>query len=438
MNFFRIDFPFSPRKCPFFYGWIILGIATISTICSIPGQTMGVGVFIDYLIPALGLSRIQLSAAYMVGTISSSFLLPFAGNAIDRIGARKMVVIASIGLALSLVALALSERIIHLPKNESFLFVISVITLCFMAIRFFGQGCLTMVSKVVIGKWFNHKRGLATAISGVFVTFGFSVSPLLLDGMVQKFGWKGACLVLAAILGLGMSFLGWVFYRNNPEDCGLVMDGIDDPKWLKKKAEKIPETKKEFTRYEALRSWSFWVFSLATGTQSLVVTAVTFHLASLGAEVDLGRAEVYDLFLPMSLFGIIGNLTSGWVSDYLKLKFLLMVQMLFQAIGTTGLLNLGDSSGQWMFIVGYGISGGLFSTLTTVTWPRFFGRMHLGAISGFNMSVLVFASAIGPIIFSLTRKLTDTYFAVKVICLIFPLILAVGSIKADNPQEKVL
>ena len=132
------------------------------------------------------------------------------------------------------------------------------------------------------GNWFNHRRGLATAISGIFVTFGFSASPLYLDWLVQSCGWKSACFVLASIIGLGMSSLGWIFYRNNPEELRPGMDGIDDPKWLKKKAERVPEITKEFTRSEALKSWSFWVFSAGMGTQSLVVTAVTFHLAALG------------------------------------------------------------------------------------------------------------------------------------------------------------
>ena len=81
----------------------------------------------------------------------NSFLLPYAGNLIDQIGTRIMVVIATVGLAFSLVLLALSEWIIHYPKTESYIFVMGVISFSFMAVRFFGQGCLTMVSPG--GEW---------------------------------------------------------------------------------------------------------------------------------------------------------------------------------------------------------------------------------------------------------------------------------------------
>ena len=97
-----------------------------------------------------------------------------------------------------------------------------------------------MVSRIAIGTWFNHKRGLATALSGVFVTFGFGASPLFLNWMVQSLGWKDSCLILAVLIGGGMSLVGGIFYRDNPEDCGLVKDGIDDPNWLKKMFKKCP------------------------------------------------------------------------------------------------------------------------------------------------------------------------------------------------------
>ena len=410
-------------------------VATLSTIASIPGQTMGIGVFTDHLIAALGISRVQLSTAYMVGTIVSGFVLPVAGRIIDLIGLRVTVMIASIGLGLSLIFLANTEDIIHGLDTQSLPVVMAVSILSFMLVRFFGQGCLTMVSRIAIGKWFNHKRGLATALSGIFVTFGFSASPLILNRMVQSLGWREACISLAVIIGVGMTIVGGIFYRDNPEDCGLVMDGIDDPGWLKKMSKKIPEINWEFTRPQAVRDLAFWVFSFALGTQALVITAMTFHLASLGSEAGLSRAEVYELFLPMSAFAIAANLIGGWVSDWIKLKWLLIVMLAFQATGTCGLLGLEAPFGQGLFILGYGISGGLFPTLITVTWPRFYGRENLGSISGLNMSIIVFASAIGPLLFSLNRWIMGNHILIILICWFLPLFLIFASLNADNPQE---
>ena len=53
-GFWGVHTPFSPSRCPFFYGWMIVFAATLGSIFSIPGQTMGFTVFTDVLMKELG------------------------------------------------------------------------------------------------------------------------------------------------------------------------------------------------------------------------------------------------------------------------------------------------------------------------------------------------------------------------------------------------
>ena len=76
--------PFAPARVPIFYGWVIVAVATLGVVMSIPGQTMGVSVFTDHLIEATGLTRLELSNAYLVGTVISGLLLPRGGRLLDR------------------------------------------------------------------------------------------------------------------------------------------------------------------------------------------------------------------------------------------------------------------------------------------------------------------------------------------------------------------
>jgi len=430
-------FPFSPKNSPFFYGWIVVAASTIGIIASIPGQTMGVGVFTDHLIEALGIERLYLSTAYMVGTITSALLLPWAGKMLDRIGARWTVVLSAAGLGASLIFLAQSSRMAHFGGVDSFALSMAFAIFTFLLIRFFGQGCLTMVSRVVVGKWFDHRRGLAAAFQSVFVAFGFAVSPLLLNEMVLGMGWRESCFLLAAVVGIGMTFLGWLFYRDNPEECGLVKDGVDDPAWRARMAERIPETRKEFTRREAIGTLPFWVFNIGVATQSMVITAVTFHLASLGGDMGLTREEAYTIFLPMAAFSIVANFAGGWLSDRVRLKWILMALLAAQAAGSLGLFWFDLPLGRGLVFAGYGLSGGLFAVLLTVTWPRFFGYEHLGAISGVNMSIIVFASAMGPVLYSLDKSFSGGYQALIFLSVALPLSIIPFAYRAENPQEKV-
>lgn len=59
--------PFPPSKFPFFYGWVILAAGTIGILMSIPGQTMGVSVFIESLLSDMQINRNNLSLAYQIG-----------------------------------------------------------------------------------------------------------------------------------------------------------------------------------------------------------------------------------------------------------------------------------------------------------------------------------------------------------------------------------
>ncbi len=90
--------------------------STFGMLASIPGQTMGVGVFSEYLISKTGLNRIELSLTYMMGTILSSLILPFAGKLLDRIGGRMMILATGIGLGISLLFFA---QTVILIKNLS-------------------------------------------------------------------------------------------------------------------------------------------------------------------------------------------------------------------------------------------------------------------------------------------------------------------------------
>ena len=410
------NFPFAPSRFPLFYGWVILAASVVGIILSIPGQTMGVGVFTDFLITTTGLDRLTLSTAYMVGTIASSLILPFSGKMLDTRGSRFLIVLAASGMGVSLVMLGHVETLLHnaitlLSTTNRSLVAFVVMTIIFLLMRQFGQGLMALSSRTMLSKWFDRRRGLAIGISGVFISFGFSGSPLFLNWMIEQSDWQTVCFQLAIITGVGMTVFGWLFFRDNPEECGLVMDGLRRPPDA---ADPQPDTEPLEPEIavpvsQARKSYTFWIFNIGLCLHALITTALIFHIVSLGAVAGLERSQVFALFLPMSIVSVSTNLVSGWLSDRLQLKYLLMTMMSAMFIGTLAVLFMNTLPGRIGLSVGLGISGGLFGCLVGVTWPRYFGRKHLGAISGLNMASMVFASAIGPPLFGLSLSWVDNY-----------------------------
>jgi len=439
------DFPFAPANSRFFYGWVIVAAGTLGIVFSIPGQTMGFSVFSDILIRELQLTRVELSMAYCIGTVASGFTLPMLGRTFDRVGARKMMVGAAIGTGVVLFFLSQTARLTEL-LSSSFggiprtTVAFTLIAIGFYLVRLSAQGVLTMTSRNAIGKWFDYQRGTALAISGVVTSFSFSIAPTFLNLLVKWFRWDGAWIVLGALTIVVMGGLGWLLFRDNPEECGLSMDGNIDTS-TRKKAHADSLTHRDFTRSEALRTMSFWVFNLSFGFIALFSTAVTFHILDIGKEAGIEGDKILLYFVPIAFVAVPTNLLFGSLSPRLKLKYLLVAMNLGALTTVLGTIYLpGERSwlhpGFLAFIVGNGICGGAFSALSGIVWPRFFGRKWLGSIAGIGMSSMVIASGLGPILFSVSQASVGSYQTILWFNAAIPALLVIASFRADNPQRK--
>ncbi len=441
MTLLRPDFPFRPDRFPFFYGWVIAGVATIGMLVSLPGQTMGVSVFTEHLMTATGLSRTELTSAYLFGTLGSGFLLPFAGSLLDRFGTRLTVVAACLLLAATLCYLASVDRVAAaigsaLGREGSSLVAIATMTLGFFSLRFSGQGVLTMVSRQLMGTWFDRLRGVVSGVSQPFVSFGFSAAPLLLQFWIDAAGWRGAWLGMALVVGVGMSFLGWLVYRDKPEDCGLLMDGrTPEPHDDGVEARIEFEAEPEYRRPDALRTAAFWAVTLAMATQGLSITGITFHIVDLGASEGLSPSSALAIFPFMSVFGVSTALIVGWLTARVRLQYLLAFMMLAQVIGVASVGHFGDPMLRVLAIAGMGISGGCFAPLSTVAIPRFFGRAHLGAVNSVMMMWVVWGSALGPSALALSRDLVGSYRPALYACALLPLMTGVLALAARTPPR---
>ena len=425
--------PFSPANWPFFYGWTIVGAATLITIFSIPGQTMGFSVFTDLMMAELGLSRVALSLAYCVGTVASGFTLPRLGRLFDRWGERRMAVMSSAATGLVLCGFAglgpLLDRVAFARSTIAFV----AVTIAFYLIRASAQGVMTLAGRNAIGRWFNHRRGIATAVSGVLTAFAFSVAPKYLDRLIVTFGHRGAWAILGLAMITVMAPLSWLLFRDDPESVNLAMDG--DTGGPRGAINPDMTIHRESTRDEALRTYSFWIFNFSFAFYALYATAFTFHIVSLGAEFSFSKTRILGLFPAIAVVSVSTNLLFGWLSAHTRLKWLLVIENLGGVLAAVGLLCLNRPGGVIAYVLGNGMASGGFICLSGIFLPRFFGRLHLGAIGGVNMACMVIASGIGPLLFGACLHFTGSYVAILSISVAIPAVLALLSLKADNPQR---
>lgn len=423
-----------PAKSPVFYGYVILLIGTLGIYCSIPGQTIGVSVFTDPVKDALGLSRTQFSNAYMIGTICSSLVIGRAGIWFDRYGARQVAFLAALTLGFALMlcswSVRMSEAIKGLLDVNTWGVPFTLMTLLFFILRFSGQGVLTMASRNMIMIWFDKNRGKVNAISSVAISFGFSSSPLWVNALIENYSWQMAWQFLAIGL-LVFSLVILLFYKNKPEEHGLFPDG----KVLKPNDTSKPEpVARQYTAKEAQATRAFWMYALMLAFNSFFITGLTFHVVSVFASEGFPKDDAISIFLPASVVAVTVSSVFNFLSDYLKLKLYLYLMIFGGILASVGFLFLSTSIGIPFLIAGFGILGGFFAVLNAIVWPRFYGRTHLGAITGKVMSFLILASALAPSIFSLCFSTFGSYRLMGYLGLAFLLFLSLASIKADNPQ----
>lgn len=431
-------FPFPAYRIPVFYGWVILALGSVSFLMTIPGQTVGVSVFTDFLMQVLNLTRTSLSLAYFIGTIMSAFILTFAGKLYDRLGDRILGTTIAICLGLILFILSKVDKtlatltgIITWLPPQVIAFVL--ISLGFFALRFLGQGVLALVSRNIVMKWFNTRRGFANAILGTCISFGMAYTPRLLNDLINAFEWNGAWDILSKVIGIAFALCFFLLARDTPKECGLEPDGN-----LKKEDQNkanTEQTTRDYTLREALHTFTFWPFALTTAIFALYMTAITFHIVSLFNESGMDRNMAVSIFLPVGIISVIVNFVASWASDFIKLKYFLIFELIGMSLSMFAVINLAPGYAVILLIIGNGISNGLFGLLSTIVWPKYYGIKNLGAISSLAMGFVVGGSAVGPYLFSISLKYAGTYGTACLVLLFICIILLIIGFKAEKPAS---
>ena len=369
-------------------------------LASVPGQTAGVSVFTEHLSSATGLSRLDLATAYLIGTTSSGLLLPIGGRWIDLVGSRVVAANATLGLAVTITALSFVGPMSPITG-------LVVMSIGFGALRFCGQGLLTLSSRTMISQWFDRRRGLVSSGSSAAFAFVFSLTPTLLFALVEVSGFRWAWRQLAIGLVLGLGTLIVVFYRNTPESCGLMIDGggpLPDGSKPSATVDHIAAT-----RRQAITDVRFWIITLPIFSLSAVGTALTFHIVDLGQEVGLDEATIVLIFVPIALISIPITLISGWLADTIPVIALAVAMAALQLVMYLTVGELGHPVWRIVAIVSWGASSGMRAALMAAALPRLFGRTHLGSIAGAQMSALVIGSALGPFFFAWVEASAGSY-----------------------------
>ena len=178
-----------------YYGWVVLGVAALAMVGTLPGRTQGLGLITEPLIRDLGLSRVAYTQVNLVTTLIGALFCIGVGRLIDRLGSR---------LVLTVTAVALGLTVLTMSQASSLVGLLIFVTLT----RGFGQSALSVVSLAMVGKWFRRRLTVAMAIYALVMSIGFMVAFPLVGAVVQSVGWRIAWASIGLALLVVLAQIG--------------------------------------------------------------------------------------------------------------------------------------------------------------------------------------------------------------------------------------
>jgi MFS family permease len=392
-------------KKKIFYGWWIV-LAT-QTICMIGYGTWlySFGVFFKPMASEFGWTRAMTAGAYSLRSIEGGIASPIVGWAVDKYGARVVIVIGAIISGLSFVMMPLVNSLL------GFYLIYGI------ALSTGMSAMLYLPAWTVIAKWFRRRLSLAMAVLAVGAGLGGIVCAPASAYLIAEFGWRSAFVVLGVVIWIVAIPLALVV-RNSPEEMGLRPDG-DAP--IDEAPERPGHTSHlepgdpdllapvEYTLRQALKSSAFWMLALAFFFFGMAHSTVTVHTVPALTDVGIPMQKAAFSIGLLTLVSIIGRLSFGFLGDYVTKRYLFMVAYALTGAGLLVLMNARTMGMVYVFIFLFGVGFGGTVPLMPAIRAEYFGRAALGKIQGFMNPVMMFAGAVGPIFAGYVFDTTGSY-----------------------------
>ncbi len=387
-----------PARWPFFYGWVIVGVAFVGSGIGSGVSIWGASVFVLPMTEELGWSRAAFFAGLTVRAVVVGIAAPVVGPWLDtRHGPRIMAIGGAVVLAGSMALLTYTE---HLWQ---FLLLYGVAG----GLADLGGGFVILTT--VLPKWFVAKRGRALGIATMGVGLGALVFPAAVSAVVDAEGWRSAWVWLGAVTG-GISLLLALLVRTRPEDVGLRPDGAPGlPASPSAGAPTDGAGERSLTRGEAVRTPAFWLLLAASSLIALGI--VGFQSNWLPFLLEGGFSAV-EASAGIAVYGLLSGLSRpvwGLAAERVPPRYLLAASAAVTSVVIVLFLNVGSVALLAVYMAAAGVSMGGYLILQALLTADYFGRAHLGGVEGVLRPFMLVTGAISPLLFGVLYDLRDGY-----------------------------
>ena len=319
----------------------------------------------------LGLTSAQMSLVFSLARAEGSAGGPLIGWAVDKFGARPMVLGGGLMVGIGTILLSRADSYWELLVLFS-----GIISLGKSA--GFGQTLMAAVNQ-----WFVRRRSLAMSTLMTAFAGGGAFVVLLLNLGIQQIGWRDTILWTGVFI-LVMTIPASLFIRSRPEDMGLLPDGDvpDDSASGGSGGRRRSAASEGFTFMEAIKTRTYWLIMVGAILRVSVTNGMLVHVFPIMELRGISANEASAWVAAMFFLGIPLRFVLGVTSDKFRGNVLLAVGMAIGAIGMGGLwIGPGIFGMLLLFVVGIAIVEGI----TSVNWlmlSDYYGRARFRHADG--------------------------------------------------------
>ena len=372
-----------------YYGWWMVVITSAMSFFASGIFFRGFGVLVIPIRDQLGITQAQTNLVFSVARAEGGLEGPFAGWLIDKWGNRAVLfpslLIAVVGYFI---------MAFWLPGLWGFAFVYLGLVSLGNSMAF-QHACFAGLNQ-----WFQRRRSLAISILAAVASLGglflIPTMNLLIDQAGLRWGLISSGLFYLVIL-LPLCF----WFRNRPEDMGLLPDGATRPPLAAGRTAPRRESR-DYTVREALRTQAYWFLLLGAGLRQTATLGILISLFPILVE-DKGMSTqmAANLIGAMSAINFFSRLVMGYMGDRVSKKAILGVSLGVEGLGYL-FLWLGDwqSAIGITLVLGFILCEGMMDGAGVIVWAalgEYYGRTRFATLRGYITFAYAWALVASPV-----------------------------------------
>jgi len=350
------------------FRWLQLSIGIVCMVM-IANLQYGWTLFVNPLDQKFHWGRPAIQVAFTIFIVMQTWLVPFEGYLIDRLGPRVVVCAGGVlvGIAWALNSVADSLAMLYVGA----------------VLGGIGAGAVAGSSYGNALKWFPDRRGLAAGLTAAGFGAGSALTVIPIASMIQSSGYEAAFLWF----GLGQGFVVLI--------VALLLRAPEADEVAVRASPAVQQTRRDYVPTEALTTPVFWVMYamfVMVGAGGLMATA---QLAPIAHDYNIANipVSILGLTLPALSFALtIDRMVNGacrpffgWVSDHIGREHTMFLAFLLEGVGIYALYVFASNPIAFVVLSGlvffaWGEIYSLFPAMCTDLYGRKFATTNYGML----------------------------------------------------------